>query len=269
MVFVTGRHRLRRDRSMLREAPSRVLLLAAVGIASVTLLVVISLAHQVRAVESRQALSKVADPLAALCEQDESVRARLGDEVCFTARRVVEEPRLIHAAAGRDGRGITSTVIREDGHLVVSYSDGEIVDAGPVVGRDGRSGRGVVSASIVDGRLVLAYSDGETQDVGRVVGERGEQGAPGRGVASIAIEDGRLIVTYADGTSEDAGEVPAGPPGPPGPEGPAGPPGPQGPRGEPGPPADTLQVTRPDGSVELCRRSGGPDNAPTYVCERG
>lgn len=41
---------------------------------------------------------------------------------------------------GKDGRGITSVTIKENGHLEINYSDGTDVDAGKVTGNDGLDG---------------------------------------------------------------------------------------------------------------------------------
>lgn len=203
--------------------------------------------------EQAERLETIADPLAALCAADPTVRARLGDEVCFTAQDVVDNPpteaiRGPSGAPGMDGRGIVATVIRDDGHLVVSYTDGARIDVGPVVGRAGVPGRGIVSSQITNGRLELVFTDGAVQDLGPVVGERG---TAGRGISSTAIADGRLVVTYTDGTTQDAGPVPAGP------------------QGEPGEDAELpASVTRtyPDGTSETCTRAGGSISAPVYDC---
>lgn len=72
---------------------------------------------------------------------------------------------------GQDGRGIASTIIT-DGHLLVTYSDGETVDLGQVVGADGTpgkdgtngvDGRGIASidCDLVVGSITVTYSDGE------------------------------------------------------------------------------------------------------------
>lgn len=41
---------------------------------------------------------------------------------------------------GKDGRGITSVTIKDNGHLEINYTDGENVDAGKVVGENGLDG---------------------------------------------------------------------------------------------------------------------------------
>jgi hypothetical protein len=213
-------------------------------------------------------LTTLADPLAALCANDPVVRARLGDDVCFTAQQVVAMPPATpvpgaDGAPGAAGRGVVATVIRADGHLTVTFSDGAVIDAGPVVGKAGVNGRGITNSQIVGGALVLTFSDGTAQNLGPVVGERGAagiagtagaDGAPGldgRGIQSTAIVGGRLVITYTDQTTEDAGEVPAGP---------------AGPAGRDAELPQTVTRTYPDGTAETCTRNGGTPQAPIYDC---
>lgn len=113
------------------------------------------------------------------------------------------------AAEPRPARGIKGTAI-DNGHLVVTYTDGASEDKGPVVGpagTGGAAGRGIVGSGIVNGHLVLSYSDTTTEDVGPVVGPKGDRG---RGISSSAIVDGRLVLTYDDGTTQDLGPLPVG-----------------------------------------------------------
>jgi hypothetical protein len=42
---------------------------------------------------------------------------------------------------GRDGTGISNAAIKRDGSLMVTLSNGQAIDIGPVVGRDGVDGR--------------------------------------------------------------------------------------------------------------------------------
>lgn len=108
-------------------------------------------------------------------------------------------------APGRDGRSITSTTIL-DGALVLSYSDGTTETAGQVVGIDGQDGvdgRGITSVAVsADFRLLVTYTDGETIDVGPL--PAGRDGADGRGIASIGfdMDTCEATVTYTDGTTE-------------------------------------------------------------------
>lgn len=208
-----------------------------------------------QSVVTEQALTEVSDPLAALCAENAAIRARVG-AACTTAAAVVSAP-ADRPAAGLDGkpgtpgtpgiagRGITSTLLRADGHLVLTYSDGGTEDVGLVVGQAGAAGNagvGIVSATTKAGRLVLSFSDGSTVDVGRIVGD------PGRGVAGTAIVNGRLIVSYDDGTTEDAGELPPGP------------------AGRDAQLPTSYTQTFADGTSQTCTRAGGEDATPVYSC---
>lgn len=195
------------------------------------------------------ALTEVSDPLAALCAENSAIKARVGP-ACDTAALVVAAPvgqpaDGLPGANGADGRGITSTWLRADGHLLITYSDGSQTDVGQVIGEagtDGADGRGITFSQVIEGRLILAFSDGTTVDVGRIVGD------PGRGVESTAVVDGRLIVSYDDGTTQDAGELPRGPAGV-------------------NEPASQLEFNQPDGTKLVCPRTGGTDDAPVYTCD--
>ncbi len=201
---------------------------------------------------------EVADPLAALCGSDPTIRQRVGD-ACDAAVEAAAAPSESTpgspGADGIDGRGIVSTVIDGEGHLIVSYTDGSRRDVGAVVGAEGAQGRGIAASTISStGQLVLTFNDGTTQDVGVVVGQSGTDGADGevgpagRGVVATAIVDGRLRVSYTDGTTDDAGPVPMGE------------------RGADGSPAAELVINRSDGSTVRCPRTGGENTAPVYTC---
>lgn len=227
-----------------------VVILAIVGWSVVGQLRTVQAQDQQAATE--QTLSEVADPLAALCAENPAIRARVGP-ACNTAAAVVSAPPEDPAAGldgrpgtnGTDGRGITSTLLRADGHLVLTYSDGSTNDVGLVVGQSGGAGSagvGITSATTQGGRLVLSFSDGSNVDVGRIVGD------PGRGVSSTAIVDGRLIVSYDDGTTQDAGELPPGP------------------AGRDAELPSSYTRTFSDGTSEACTRAGGAETSPVYSC---
>lgn len=216
-----------------------------------------------KAAATQSQLDQVAQPVAALCASDAAVRARVGDQTCQVATSAaasVVGPAGPAGAAGEAGRGIVATVIRNDGHLIVTYSDGAKVDVGPVVGKTGENGapgRGIASSDILAGSLVLTFSDGTSSNLGPVVGEKGvsgpagadgKPGKDGRGIAKTEIVDGRLIVTYDDQTTTDAGPVPAGA------------------NGKDGSPAEAFTVNRSDGQIVECPRTGGTDDHPIYTC---
>ena len=104
-------------------------------------------------------------------------------------------------ANGTNGRGVTAFVVNDEGHLIVTYSDGETADLGKVTGEngaggeqgpkgdtgaagadgaDGNDGRGIVNLAVdEDGELIATYTDGETQNLGRVTGADGKDGKDG------------------------------------------------------------------------------------------
>lgn len=182
---------------------------------------------------AEQAL-RAADPVLDLCadpgEVGEALRTHPRNP-CGLAEQVratpIPGPVGPPGEPGAEGRGILGTSI-SGGRLLVTYTDGQIVDVGVVVGApgaEGQPGRGVVGSVIEGGRLILTYSDGGRVDVGQVVGAAGARGEPGadgspgadgadgavgRGVASVEAVDGRLAVTYTDGTTSDVGPLPVG-----------------------------------------------------------
>lgn len=103
--------------------------------------------------------------------------------------------------AGPAGRSIVGTTI-EDGALVLSYSDGTAETAGQVVGAEGPAGRGISSVTVsADFRLLVTYTDGETVDVGPLpAGPAGR----GISSVAFNMATCTATVAYTDGTSESA-----------------------------------------------------------------
>ncbi len=109
--------------------------------------------------------------------------------------------------------------VNDEGHLMVTYSDGETVDLGKVTGdatdgkngvdgqdgKDGENGRGIANLEVnEDGELIATYTDGETQNLGRVVGADGTDGTDGKdGQDGKPGKDGEK---GADGADAPAGE---------------------------------------------------------------
>jgi len=96
------------------------------------------------------------------------------------------------SVTGLAGRGISDAVIDDDGYLNLHFDDDAFQRIGPVVGKDGVTGKagikgdpglngvGIHLAQIdAKGVLNLVYTDGISVDVGRVVGLDGLDGAPG------------------------------------------------------------------------------------------
>ena len=138
-----------------------------------------------------------------------------------------------------DARSIKSVTINDEGHLIITYTDGTTENAGKVSGpkgdkgEPGKDGRGIESVRINDkGELIVTFTDGEEQNVGKVVGSDGKDGQDGadgnagdkgdagqdgkdgadgkdgRGIKSVTTNDkGEVVVTYTDGTSEILGTL--------------------------------------------------------------
>lgn len=95
-----------------------------------------------------------------------------------------------------DARGIKSVTIDDEGHLIITYTDGTTEDAGKVVGADGKDGK--------DGDK---GPKGDKGDAGQD-GKDGADGKDGRGIKSVTTNDkGEVVVTYTDGTSEILGTL--------------------------------------------------------------
>lgn len=181
------------------------------------------------------------------------------EEICVLSRKVAANPEEVlvpkdgangidgekgdKGDQGERGRGITSFDISDEGDLMISFTDGQIQNAGKVVGEDGKNGtdgangRGILSAGLDSGNLILRYTDGTQENVGIVVGPAGIngtngtngqdgqsiQGEPGKdgtngvdgtngadGVSVIDLQvdnQGYVQVTYSNGTTASAGRV--------------------------------------------------------------
>jgi hypothetical protein len=102
---------------------------------------------------------------------------------------------------GKNGRSITGTTI-QGGALVLSYSDGTSETVGQVVGADGKDGRGITAVSVSsDYRLIVTYTDGDTVDVGPLPSGRDGRGIAG---VAFDMDNCTATVTYTDGATENA-----------------------------------------------------------------
>lgn len=118
----------------------------------------------------------------------------------------------VQGPVGDQGIGVQIAKIGQDGHLMITLTDGQVIDAGVALGAPGVG----VTAAIIedDGNLYVHLTNGVILNAGPAKGPQGIQGEAGL-----------------------AG--PQGPAGPAGPEGPVGPQGPQGPAGPTGMPTLT------------------------------
>ena len=119
-------------------------------------------------------------------------------------------------AKGDAGLSISSAVVTLGGHLQITLSDNNIVDAGSVAG---------VKSALVNGsgHLILTKQDNTTVDAGSVIGPKGDTGATGAtgakgdtgdigpagvSVASASVNGlGHLLIVKSDNTTIDAGSV--------------------------------------------------------------
>lgn len=78
---------------------------------------------------------------------------------------------------GNDGVGVTKSEVNTSGELVITYSNGDSINLGKIVGKDGldgtngKDGIGIANAEInASGELTLTYSNGTSANLGKVVG---------------------------------------------------------------------------------------------------
>lgn len=132
-------------------------------------------------------------------------------KVGFNLATVDQDPDCEEPAPGDDptptddARGITSTTIDDNGHLIITYTDGTTEDAGKVVGEDGAAGTpGADGSDGSDGAQGPKGDDGKDG----ADGAAGNDGEDGRSIDSVRINDaGELIVTFSDGVEQNVGPV--------------------------------------------------------------
>ena len=124
---------------------------------------------------------------------------------------------------GADGVGIANVALNGN-NLVITLTNGTVIDLGNVKGADGKDGvDGADGVSVIkseineNGELVLYYSNNTSTNLGKVVGSHGtngEDGANGKdgkdgvGIQNVTInDDGKLIVTLTSGTVLDLGNI--------------------------------------------------------------
>ena len=152
---------------------------------------------------------------------------------------------------GTDGIGVASSEINALGELVITYSDGNTVNLGKVVGNDGAQGAqgekgekgdkgdqgvqgekgdagingtngadgvGITDVTInADNELVLSFSNGNVINLGNIKGSKGDKGDKGDsglngkdgvGIQNVDVSaDGALTVTLTNGTVLNLGNI--------------------------------------------------------------
>lgn len=134
---------------------------------------------------------------------------------------------------GNDGVGITKSEVNTSGELVITYSNGDSINLGKIVGKDGLDGtngqNGLSAYEIAkNGGFIGTEEDwlkslkGEKgeQGIQGIQGEKGQNGKDGTngtngidgkdgiGITNAEINiSGELILTYSNGTSANLGKV--------------------------------------------------------------
>jgi uncharacterized repeat protein (TIGR02543 family) len=112
---------------------------------------------------------------------------RLGSETDWAQLVSLEDISGEDGANGTDGLGIDSITINTDNELIITYTSGNSINLGEVVGEDGQDGTngtdGISISSIQvneEGHLIITLSNEETIDAGLVVGRDGQDGEDGQ-----------------------------------------------------------------------------------------
>ena len=105
---------------------------------------------------------------------------------------------------GEDGISITGATVDDRGHLILTLSKGEPIDAGEVKGSQGDKGAVYTPSVSSDG--VISWTNNGNLSNPTPVNIKGKDGDPGVSVTGATIEDnGHLIVTLSKGDPIDAG----------------------------------------------------------------
>lgn len=119
--------------------------------------------------------------------------------------------------SGADGVSVSLVSVNTSGHLILTLSNDETIDAGYVIGPSGATGQtgqtgakgdtgnGIDSVSFEDGSLTIHFTDGTDSDPYYIKGETGatgQTGATGNGIKSVDYTDGYITLTFDDNTTE-------------------------------------------------------------------
>lgn len=131
---------------------------------------------------------------------------------------------------GNDGVGVTKSEVNTSGELVITYSNGDSINLGKIVGKDGLDGtngqNGLSAYEIAkNGGFIGTKEDwleslkGEKGEQGEQgiqgiqgiqgeQGEKGQNGADGIGITNSEInKNGELVITYSNNTVDNLGVV--------------------------------------------------------------
>ena len=133
----------------------------------------------------------------------------------------------LKATAGKDGVGIKTAAFSKTNELLITLTDGTVLNLGVAdglngkdgangkdgvdgkdgeIGPAGKDGVSITAANVnEEGQLVLAFSDGKIVNLDKLVGINGKDGI---GIASSEINaNGELVITYTNGQTANLGVV--------------------------------------------------------------
>lgn len=129
----------------------------------------------------------------------------------------------ISEITGLDGISITGALINSSGHLIITLSNGNEIDAGEAKGKDGTSinikdslsstddlpstGQSIGDSYLISGNMWIYTGSIEEGSINGFKNAGNIQGPEGRGISNVIIENGELKITYTDGTSAIIGNV--------------------------------------------------------------
>lgn len=125
---------------------------------------------------------------------------------------------------GEDGVSVTSASVNDSGHLIITLSNGQNLDAGLVKGADGtsinikgdlsssadlpNSGQQIGDCYLISGDLWVYTNSTESGSVNGFKNAGTIQGPAGRGITSVNINaSGQLVITYSDSETENVGKI--------------------------------------------------------------
>ena len=121
----------------------------------------------------------------------------------------------INGTNGADGVGITDVTINADNELVLSFSNGNVINLGNIKGSkgdkgdkgdsglNGKDGVGIQNVDVsADGALTVTLTNGTVLNLGNI------KGADGLGITKAEINtSGELVLTYSNGDVKNLGKV--------------------------------------------------------------
>ena len=121
----------------------------------------------------------------------------------------------INGTNGADGVGITDVTINADNELVLSFSNGNVINLGNIKGSkgdkgdkgdsglNGKDGVGIQNVDVTaDGALTVTLTNGTVLNLGNI------KGADGLGITKAEINtSGELVLTYSNGDVKNLGKV--------------------------------------------------------------